>query len=106
MSPNLKNAAIAKKAAIDPVKLAQAAVRDYFAQVAGNINAVLDDGSGDETRIPLDVIDRIEKALIAEYVAQGGKEPKEDGDYELFAQQAGFLIGVAVGRRLRAEGGV
>ena len=88
----------------DPEQIARDAVREHLEQMTGDIDSVLDDGSDVRGKIPLDVLTRIEDALIAAHVAQGGNEPEADGEFELFALQAGYLLGVQVGRRLGSGG--
>jgi hypothetical protein len=61
-----------------------------------------------ERRLPAPQLSWEDRAInvgkaFAEHVAQGGKRPKEDGDFEQFSQQAGYLIGVQVGRWLGAK---
>lgn len=53
-----------------------------------------------------DVFDVVERALKDEYVAKYGPVDAEDPDYEgdeIFAREAGYLIGVQVGMRLRTN---
>lgn len=56
-----------------------------------------------DSEAPDDVLERVQDALQREHIAKHG--PLKDEVRLMLAQEAGYLLGVQVGLRLRAEGG-
>ena len=88
-----------KAKTVDSVQLAKDAADDLFGQIATDFNQIQE---GNGATIP-DVVDKIREALIAEYVSQGGSRDAE-GEDDGFAVEAGYLVGVQVGLRMRQGG--
>ena len=77
-----------------PAELAERSVREFFDTLVGD--PLVQDAEALDT-----TIGEVAEALIREHLANGGN-PIDGGvsDRELFAQHAGYLVGVQVGLRL------
>jgi hypothetical protein len=89
------------KRAKTPQQIAAAAVEQWFHDVVGSTDA-LTSADYDENGLIAEAYDEIERLLEAEYVRQHGPiKPEDNTALVVFAREAGHLIGVQVGLRLR-----
>jgi hypothetical protein len=85
----------------DPRRMAAEAVREYFQRMVTDCEAFNPDFS--DSRVIDEAFEQIEDVIEAAFVKERGKSLRPDEDLypRQFSREAGYLIGVQVGLRLR-----